>query len=279
MIVGSIAFALLLAGDFRLLQAEYGADGRWRDVGATVRKLVRGQGVAFRVDAATLSDPMPGVEKTLRVRYIWQGKTRTAHYPDLAFARLGSPSHLGRVMPGLRITDARYGAGKRTLDATAMLNRMVLEGKAGVNVNNDAMGADPAPSEAKYLAVVYDQHGIKTKVIAAENQILWFPVEQRVEAAKDGELKILEAWFGARGRENLVTSLIEAKRVKAGLRIVADVETMGGDPFPGQSKKLRLRYLYRGDLRVQVVNEGEVLKIPESTGVAESTFLNRNRYN
>lgn len=43
------------------------------------------------MDGETLGDPMPGVQKTLRVRYSFRNRVRTENFKDLENVRLGNP--------------------------------------------------------------------------------------------------------------------------------------------------------------------------------------------
>ncbi|MCX6612857.1 MAG: hypothetical protein NTW74_18660, partial [Acidobacteria bacterium] len=114
------AMAQIMGPNFQVIKAEYGADNRWEDVTSRVQGLVRGNGVEFRVDGETLSDPLPGVQKTLRVRYVFRGQTRTDNFQDLAYVRLGEPGRGlfggGNARPvrgALEIVKAEYGEGNR----------------------------------------------------------------------------------------------------------------------------------------------------------------------
>jgi hypothetical protein len=62
------------AGDFRILQATYGAGDRRRDVTSLLASLVSGQQLQLAVSNSALGgDPAEGRHKQLRVIYLWQG--------------------------------------------------------------------------------------------------------------------------------------------------------------------------------------------------------------
>jgi hypothetical protein len=61
-------------GDLEILWAGYGTGDRRREVTDLVASQVRGDQVGMRVSDGTMGgDPAPGLPKTLKVIYLWQG--------------------------------------------------------------------------------------------------------------------------------------------------------------------------------------------------------------
>ncbi len=293
------AIATLLVGtafaqSFQVLKAEYGADNRWLDVTERLQNLVRGEGLVFRVDAATLTDPMPGVQKTLRVRYVYLGRTRTDNFQDLADVRLGNPELNRRATPNnsggrgggsifenrgrgnnrvqsdLSITRAEYGQGTRWLDVTDMLNQQINGGTLRVDVNNATMGRDPAPATVKTLRIQYYYQGQQRTVTVAENTQLNLPDGANTPVVNANGLTVIEAFYQAQGRRNNVTGLLANAVRNDSLSLRVNNSTMGGDPYPGPDKELYVRYSYRGREFESTTREGLVLNLPNPNDRANS---------
>lgn len=259
--------------DFRVLKSEYGADNRWLDVTDIVRNLVRGDGLILRVDGATLTDPLPGTLKTLRIRYIYQGRTRTDNFQDLADVRLGDPEgnsrgggrggRGGRGAATLSITRAEYGQGTRWLDVTDMLNREIRSGVLRMDINNETMGGDPAPSNPKTLRVQFLYQGQQRTVTIAENAQLNLPDGSSTgNAQNSAALSIVEATYGAQGRRNNVSGLLSNAIRNDRLNLRVTNAAMGGDPYPGPDKELYVRYVYRGREYESTTREGLFVTLP-----------------
>jgi DnaJ-like protein len=75
----------------------------------------------------------------------------------------------------LRITRARYGAGKHIVDVTAELNAQIRQGRLSIPVNNNTMGGDPYRNRAKTLTVWYTVDGRAAQVVLNENDFLELP--------------------------------------------------------------------------------------------------------
>lgn len=249
---------------FQLLQAEYGADLKWLDVTARLRSLVRGQGVAFRVDGETLTDPLPGIQKTLRIRYLFRGRVHTNSFGDLADVRVGNPGAVaaGLALGDLKIIHAQYGAGNRWADVTAVLERQRIGNTLLVVINNATMATDPAPATAKTLRLEYRQGSLHHSLSIAENSQLSLLAGR--SQPKSSGLVILSAFYGARGRRNNVEGpLIQAIRADR-LNLLVNSANMGGDPFPAQSKELFVRYSWQGREFENLTHDDSLVSLPNS---------------
>jgi len=265
------ALAQIMGPSFQVIKAEYGADNRWDDVTSRVQGLVRGNGVEFRVDGETLSDPMPGVQKTLRVRYVFRGRTRTDNFQDLAYVRLGEPGrglfgggNSRPVRGALEIVKAEYGEGTRWRDVTALLSQQISGNSVKLEVNNTTMGGDPAPAVRKSLRVDYSYQDQRRAVTVAENSQLILP-ESGGRAAmpvSSSQLVILVAEYRARGRSNMVTDLLREAIRGDQLKLRVDNSTMGGDPYPSMDKELYVRYSYQGREYENFSREGSTVVLP-----------------
>ncbi|MBM3760231.1 MAG: DUF3395 domain-containing protein [Acidobacteria bacterium] len=224
-----MASSLAFGQNFRVLKAEYGANNTWLDVTQKLSDMVRGNGFELRVDAETLSDPLPGVEKTLRIRYFFRNRTQTENFKDLETVRLGSlaggpvvvaaPVAVGTGVGGtvsvgnLRVLLAQYGADRRFRDVTQTLNSMIQGGRLRVQVTNENFGGDPAPANKKALRVDYEYQGVRNTVTVAEAAFLELPTAGTVGVVppQPGNLRILSATFGNGSNNQDVTAAVAAK--------------------------------------------------------------------
>jgi hypothetical protein len=227
---GSLAFGQ----NFRVLKAEYGADNTWLDVTQKLTEMVRGNGLEFRVDGDTLTDPLPGVEKTLRIRYIYRNRTQTENFKDLDTVRLGNPSGVGGggVVTGngvLRVLQAQYGFDRRFNDVTERLNNLIQGNTLRVQVTNANLGGDPAPANKKALRVDYEYQGVRNTVTVAEEAFLELPTPgtSGVVPPQSGALRILSATFGNGNNNQDVTAAVAAKVTGETLDMVASTRELG----------------------------------------------------
>jgi hypothetical protein len=274
--IGLVSEAQILGPGFQIVKAEYGADSRWTDLTSRLRSLVRGNGVEFRVDPETLGDPLPGVQKTLRVRYVFRGQTRTENFVDMASVRLGDPGRAGSVggsifggnsRPGrgaLEIVKAEYGEGTRWRDVTTLVSQQVNGNAVRMDVTNSTMGGDPAPAVVKSLRVDYSYQDQRRTVTVSENAQLILP-EGNVPVLLpevSGQLVILTAEYRARGRSINVTDLMRGAIRGDQLKLRVENGTMGGDPYAGADKELYVRYTYQGREYENFSREGSTVAIP-----------------
>jgi hypothetical protein len=265
------AMAQIMGPSFQVIKAEYGADNRWEDVTSRVQGLVRGNGVEFRVDGETLSDPLPGVQKTLRVRYVFRGQTRTDNFQDLTYVRLGEPGRGlfrgGNARPvrgALEIVKAEYGEGNRWRDVTALLSQQISGNSVKLDVTNLTMGGDPAPAVRKSLRVDYSYQDQRRSVTVDENAQLVLPESGGGASmpVSSSQLVILVAEYRARGRSNMVTDMLRDAIRGDQLKLRVDNTTMGGDPFPSMQKELYVRYSYQGREYENFSREGSTVVLP-----------------
>src|SRR2546423_4120911 len=98
------------------------------------------------------------------------GRDRQVSYRDrqqVSF-RVNTSSYLST----LRITRAIYGSAYRSSDVTSRLNSQIQGNQLQMRVNNDSMGGDPSPNQAKTLSVQYAVNGRANQVIVNEGDVL-----------------------------------------------------------------------------------------------------------
>ena len=88
----------------------------------------------------------------------------------------GNPGWGGNPGYGnLRVYSARYGSGGRGMDVTGRVQSMVRNGTLRFRVNNDSMGADPAPGQTKQLYMQYSYNGQNRNITYRENDEVRIP--------------------------------------------------------------------------------------------------------
>ena len=135
---------------WQIIRADYGSGINWMDVTERVRSLVQNGSLNFKVDGDTLgANSRRGRNRTLRLQLQdSQGTTRQMTFRDRQQVNL---QVYNSYQGTLRINRAIYGNGNRSSDVTSRLNSQIREGQINLQVNNQTMGGDPAPSRAKTL--------------------------------------------------------------------------------------------------------------------------------
>jgi hypothetical protein len=251
--------------NLRILRAEYGAGDRLVDVTARLNSQIRDGQLSLRVTNDTMGrDPVEEHRKQLTVWYVYQGRTAWVTVPEKSVLTLpnGNPSYLGNLV----IMRAQYGADYRFRDVTALLSSRVQGDQLSMRITNDSMGGDPAPDRQKILTVSYEYNGQPGQVVVAERDTLTLPGAGNGGGwnwpGGGGRLQIMRAMFGAGERNVDVTSRLTSQLRGDTLNMAVNRDTMGGDPAPGQTKRLKVIYLWQG-LRYETnVPEGGVVDLP-----------------
>ncbi|GAB4409346.1 MAG: hypothetical protein OHK0021_19370 [Bryobacter sp.] len=284
---------------FEILRAEYGAGATRVNVTEKLRSMVRGNGLEFTLDSNTLEDPLPGVEKTLTVRFAVRNRIRTQSFRDHERVRLGSPSSAwtpettnpyppstnfpssgsifgpdaGAIPTTLTIYSARYGDGRRWADVTKILQDNIRNNTLRLAVSNEALGGDPAPATQKYLEVDYAANGQRRTERFEENQSL--QIINGVSSASGsssstlpgnqiprGPLEILSARYGTLGTNVDVLSQLR-RRVQGGrLQMSVSPSMMGQDPSGRNINELLVEYTVGGQRYTKAARDGETIQLP-----------------
>ena len=147
-------------------------DVQW-DVTDRVQLQVLGNGILIQVTGDTMGgDPMPGKGKELNVRYRLDGREFTASVPEWEwFVVSGQPDGGPGREKGIAIVSARYGSNARYVDAAEQVRRHVRGNRLRMQVNNAAMGGDPAPGLPKRLEVTYRIGGNRSSRLRAGRRV------------------------------------------------------------------------------------------------------------
>jgi hypothetical protein len=274
---------LAAAQEFRVTHAEYGHDNRWADVTEMVRRAARGGRLDLVVGNQTFGmDPAPAEVKSLRIEYVFNGQPMREEVPENTRLLLprggggyGGPSAAPVYPDGgggqLRILSAQYGSNRRRVDVGRQVSAFVRGGELRMRINNDTMGGDPDKGADKQLRIDYEFNGQRDSVTVGEDNDLVLPrpgigmntPPPPPPPAYGGRVVIISAGYGARDRFVDVARILRSRIGRDGfLRMPVNNDTMGGDPFRGPDKVLRVDYEYQGQRLHKDVREGDTLVLP-----------------
>ena len=124
-------------------------------------------------------DPAPGQAKTLTVQYALNGRTSQIVVNEgdtlrLSYGTTSSRREFADNQSSLQFTAVGI-SGYRTSDVTSRLNSRIQNAELNLQVNNDSMGGDPAPGQAKNLTVQYALNGRASQIVVNEGDTLRLP--------------------------------------------------------------------------------------------------------
>ncbi|HEX7408882.1 MAG TPA: DUF3395 domain-containing protein [Candidatus Binatia bacterium] len=254
-----LAFPLLAAAQssWEIVRADYGSGNNWVDVTDRVRSLVQGDLLNFRVDGSLLgAGSRRGLNGALRLQLTDNaGRSRQITYSDSQQVNLRIRT---AYQSSLHISRAVYGSGNRSVDVTSRVNSQIEGDQLNLLVNNDSMGGDPAPGQAKTLTLEYALNGRTSQVVINEGDTLRLPYD----STSQSNLQITRARYGAGNRTSDVTSRLNSQIQGDQLNLQVNSDSMGGDPAPGQAKTLTVQYALNGQTNQVVINEGDTLRLP-----------------
>jgi hypothetical protein len=177
---------------------------------------------------------------------------------------------------GWQVVKADWGAGKRWMDVTNQVRRL-LNGNRIVMVNNGTMGGDPAYGAVKILRIqATGSRGQSQQFTYREGSTInasqfsndgrpgggGYPGNPGYPGGGTGSLQITRAYYGLNNRTNDVTQLLRGMVRNGTLAVQVNNNNMGGDPAKGGDKVLTVIYRVQGRERTSTVKEGNVLRIP-----------------
>jgi hypothetical protein len=194
----------------------------------------------------------------------------------LAASCLFSTSARAQNGGGWQVVKADWGAGKRWMDVTNQVRRL-LNGNGVVMVNNGTMGGDPAYGAVKILRIqATGSRGQSQQFTYREGSTInasqfsnngrpgggGYPGNPGYPGGGNGTLQITRAYYGLNNRTNDVTQLLRGMVRNGTLAVQVNNNNMGGDPAKGGDKVLTVIYRVQGRERTSTVKEGNVLRIP-----------------
>jgi hypothetical protein len=210
----------------------------------------------------------------------------------LAASCLFSTSARAQNGGGWQVVKADWGAGRRWMDVTRQVRRLV-NGNGRFVVNNDTMGGDPAYGVLKILRIqATNSRGQSQQFTYNEDSTVNArqfsnnggsggpgypgngypgsgypgnpgpPLNPGYPGGGNGSLQITRAYYGLNNRTMDVTQLLRGMVRNGTLAVQVNNNNMGGDPVRGGDKVLTVIYRFRGQERTSTVKEGNVLRIP-----------------
>jgi len=267
------------AQELRIISAQYGHDNRWADVTDIVRRSTMRGRLDIIVGNQTFGmDPAPAEFKSLRIEYRLNGQPMRDEFPEntrviLPRGEMRRDDDDRRRGPegGLQILSAQYGSRNRRVDVDRLVRAYVRDGQLRMRINNDTMGGDPDRGADKRLRVEYVFNGQRDVVEVGEDNDLILPRPGIMGAAPPPPpppaygppIRILSAGYGARDHFVDVTRILRDRIAPDGtLRVHINNDVMGGDPFRGADKVLRVDYEFQGQRLHRDVREGGDLILP-----------------
>ena len=188
---------------------------------------------------------------------------------EVAANRRPDPVVADPVKHTLVIKAAQYGVrAEKTRPNCADVAAFVKPGKK-VAATNDALGGDPANGQHKALEVDYTLDGATKRDVVQEHAAYTLPKNAKLVSAWYGVID--PAWKPAEDHLVDVTKKL-AGLVKDGeIAVKVDNDLAGRDPLYLTVKKLYLTYEYDGVEKKLVVNENQMLSIPQSATKAVPT--------
>jgi hypothetical protein len=238
--------------------ASYGARNQRRDVTSRVQSMARNGTLDFRVSNDALSgDPAPGQKKDLYMRVRdYRGRTQqyTYYEGDRVNIQLwnsgggwnggggGNWNYQGRLRnDDQRRFDSYY---TRWLDYTRTNNYSEIQ------------------SMEKRMRDIYSHYSIpyNTPWAAVASPGLGQPGNGW---GGWNDLRITSATWGAYNRTRDVTGMLQGQVSRDGrLEMKVNNTNLGGDPAPGETKTLTVRYFYQGRQLNRTLREGDTLRLP-----------------
>ncbi len=155
----------------------------------------------------------------------------------------------------IKITEAIYGAGDKTVNVTEKVKQLALAFGENpdfivITANNSLAPKDPAHGIAKTLVIKYTDSGIEKSKSIAEKQTGY--IGSDINLTK--EFSLLKAYYGGKDKWKDVTALVEKLLQKQGNQEISNA-AMGGDPIHGVAKNLYIYYSKDNKLHSKILKE------------------------
>ncbi len=156
------AAASAAAGPFKLIEAKWGADTRWRDVLPVVSALVKDNRLEMVAGSDVLGDPASGAVKQLMITYEENGQRKTQYFDEKGQVSIGDPrpEWKDRIAAGqksdakaLVVLSAKVGRKDFSRDVTDLCAGLASGDSLTLPVSGDALQiSDP---ESTVLDLTY----------------------------------------------------------------------------------------------------------------------------
>lgn len=164
-------------------------------------------------------------------------------------------------MSGIKILNAVYGSGSKTVDVTSAVASHIQDGELNLTVTPDSLGVEnPAPGEYNQLTVTYTiNNGDKNTSTTADNGVLMISAPP---ARKAVGLQIDSAEYGYTGNFTDVTDALRSLVENGSINIKVSPSSVGiPDPNPNKQKQLNVTYSLNGAKNSVTVKDNSYFKI------------------
>jgi hypothetical protein len=188
---------------------------------------------------------------------------------------------------GGELVTAEWGVPGQRVDVTARVRSLVHNGVLNFEVTRFVLGIDPDPHRVKDLLIRvrswdgrieeynYPERGVVNLELDPEDgyrEDRWREEREHHDHDRDRDydddhrprgLQIFRAYYGDDGQFINVTDALRSYIGADGrINILVNNMNMGGDPFPGHRKLLRVLYSFNGERRHVIVEEKTYLQLP-----------------
>ncbi len=172
------------------IHAQDAAPGGSLDVTKLVQQTVSGNSLTIDVNNDLGSDPAPTLKKKLKVDYTVNGVAASTVVLEGSTLEI-HPAKGAKLV----VTKAVYGdlPDAQKVDVAKVLTNAIQGDKLTLDVNNEVLGGDPAPTTVKKLEVKYTVGGKAGTATVNEFETLTLPSS----TDGTGKLVIVSATYGA----------------------------------------------------------------------------------
>ncbi|MBY0503162.1 MAG: hypothetical protein K2X03_04595 [Bryobacteraceae bacterium] len=189
-----------------------------------------------------------------------------------------------RAQGSLEVVAAYYGPGPNFIDVTDVVRPLAQPDGLRLMVGVASLGNDPFPGQVKLLRLYYRYLGQFQAGEWKDGELVL--VGRAAVNRRDGGMRgdraitptktsskliIVSAQYGAGTRVNDVTALLAGRIANNRLSVVANNDTLGGDPARATAKTLTVAYEINGQRATATVKEGQTLTLPPEDAAAGPT--------
>lgn len=164
-------------------------------------------------------------------------------------------------MSGIKILNAVYGNGSKTVDVTGAVASHIRDGEVNLTVTPDSLGVEnPSPGSYNKLTVTYTiNNGDKNTASVDDDGVLMISAPPERKAIG---LQIDNAEYGYTGNFTDVTDALKSLIENGSINIKVSPSAVGlPDPNPNKQKQLNVTYSLNGAKNTQTIKDNSYFKI------------------
>ena len=164
-------------------------------------------------------------------------------------------------MSGIKILNAVYGNGSKTVDVTGAVASHIRDGEVNLTVTPDSLGVEnPSPGTYNKLTVTYTiNNGDRNTTTVDDDGLLMISAPPERKAVG---LQIESAEYGYTGNFTDVTDALRSLIDDGSINIKVSPSAVGlPDPNPNKQKQLNVTYSLNGAKNTQTIKDNSYFKI------------------